>query len=183
MIFIVVAPIAERVRNHIASLGRCLDDRRVKPIGEHCSSTRGSISVQRDCIDTPRRRNLKTLHMPRQRGFVLRLHDQVEMIALDTHMSDSKVIPIGDPLGRLLNCQIGISPSKIADATSYAQHHMNRVPLDMHRTFPVRRPRTRTLGLAPRSPPLPTSSAEQPELLCLSTCHDLTIVIVWLIVN
>lgn len=152
-------------------------------IREHGASPRRALGTQRHCIDSPRRRDLESLDVPRQRCFVLRLHDQMEVGPLHADMGDSKVISIGDQLRSLLDRKVGISPAQISDAAGRAQYHMYRVPIDELCPLPMTCARTRSIRLASSTPSLPTSAAKQSELLYFATRHNSTLAIIPLPAN
>jgi hypothetical protein len=88
---------------------------------------------------------------------VLRLDDQVDVIALNADVDDAKrvtgvVVELAarDGDGRLAQRLVHVPLAQAADRVDDAQHDVHRIPRVECRALLVRRARTLALGLAPR---------------------------------
>jgi hypothetical protein len=90
----VVTEVVQDIPETRSHLARRAQGARMIPIREYRSAPPLPGSLRQGGVDAPGARDRESLHTPRQRFFVVSLHDQMNVAALDRYLTDSAA-PLG----------------------------------------------------------------------------------------
>jgi hypothetical protein len=96
----------------------------------------------------------------RERVLVVSLDDQMDVVALDAHVDDAKVVALRRDDRRLAERQVDVASAQAIDAADDPDRDVHRMPAIVLGPYVVARARTLPLGLAARASAL---AAVRPE--------------------
>ncbi|HMG24986.1 MAG TPA: hypothetical protein VK607_26800 [Kofleriaceae bacterium] len=135
-------------------------------IGEHRAPPPGSrLALADRGVEVLGRRDLEALHPGGELCLVIRLHEQVDVRALDAEVDDPEVLALrGDERG-LADRLVDAAPLQVADRADDPQHDVDRIARVEIWPSLVRRPRARAPGRPAGPAPLAAALLPQDQLL------------------